>query len=192
MRGHSLRRGLIGPAVTLSVALAGCTAGAGGPTAGWVEPGWMALVRQENERFQSGQIACYAEFGLTPVRAMGGSVGFVNLPEDAATQALLEEASAVCNERVPLPAHSVDKTLDDAAYGRMVELRECIVAHGFELPEPPSAATWKDSGLEYAWNPYQPLIDAGSSVISQKELFALDQACPQPGPNFYARAPTGD
>ena len=154
----------------------------------------MAQVRQQNEEFQSGQIACYAEYGLTAVRVMGGGVGFVNLPPDEATDALLDLASADCNVRVPLPGYKQDQTLTDAAYGRMLELRACIIAHGYGLPEAPSAETWKDSSPVYeAWNPYWALIGPDASVsLKQADLFALEEACPQPGPNFQALAPTGD
>lgn len=189
------------PVVALALlALAGCAASApptdSAPEAllevapGWSEPGWMAQVRQEDETFQRGQIACYAEYGLTATATMGGSVGFVNLPTDAATEKLLDDAAADCNARVPLPERKSLHALDDAAYARMIEVRACIVAHGWELPEPPSAQTWKDASLEEAWNPYQVLIGPGAQKIAAAELFALADACPQPGPNYVVLAPT--
>jgi hypothetical protein len=165
------------------------TAAGQSPSAGWTEPGWMAQVRQEDEIYQAGMMACYAEYGLSPVTSMGGGVGFVNLPDDEATSALMDKASADCNARIPLPSHTVNKALDDAAYQKMLDTRACIVAHGYEVPDPPSAETWKDSPMFDAWNPYQFLT---SSAVPDSELFALDIACPQAGPNTYVRAPTGD
>jgi len=171
------------------LSLTGCTATQGGPTvtSTWVEPGWMAQVRQENEVYQSGQVACYAEYGFTAVKEMSGSVGFWNVPNDPATQALFETASADCNARVPLPAYQDNKTLDAAAYERMLDTRACIVAHGFAVSEAPSLEVWMDSDVSSAWNPYGNLATP-LSKIPPSDLAALDQACPQPGPNFVAFA----
>ncbi len=151
----------------------------------------MAQVRQENEKFQDGQISCYSEHGLKAVKTMGGSVGFVDLPQDSATQDLLEKAAADCNARFPLPQHLADKTLTDTAYQRMLDTRACIVAHGFDVSEPPTFDTWKDSDWQSAWNPYAELVNATNSLAKDK-LFALANACPQSGPNFEVLAPTGD
>ncbi len=151
---------------------------------------------QENEEFQSGQIACYAEYGLTPIRTMAGSVGFNNYPQDEV--ALLDKASTDCNNRVPLPEFKLNKTLDDAAYQKMLDLRQCIVAHGYPMPEAPSAEVWKDSELAYAWNPYSEFNGMGGMglgapiKIADADLFALADACPQPGPNYFARVPKGE
>ncbi len=186
--------------VACVVALSGCTStGDGLPVSSdWVEPGWMALVRQQSEEYQSGQIACYAEYGLTPIRNMAGGVGFVDLPDDASTRALLERAAADCNARIPLPTHQLNKALDDAAYQKVLDLRQCIVAHGYPMPEAPSAEVWKDSDLMYAWNPYSEFngmggMGLGAQIkIADADLFALADACPQPGPNFFVRVPTGE
>ena len=154
----------------------------------------MAQVRQQSEEYQSGQIACYAEFGLTAVRDLAGGVGFVNLPQDAATQALLDTASTECNARVPLPAFAQNETLDDTAYQRMLDLRQCIVTHGYALPDAPSAERWKESDPWYsAWSPYSAFIGPDATTdLSDTDLFSLADACPQPGPNFLSRAPTGN
>lgn len=152
----------------------------------------MAQVRQQAEEYQSGLIACFNEHGLEPIRHMAGGVGFVNFPQDAASLALLDEVSAVCNSRVPLPEFAQSETLDDAAYQRMLDLRQCIVAHGYEIPAPPSAEVWKESSPWYdAWNPYEVLTGPGAIKISETDLYALAEVCPQPGPNFISVAPTG-
>ena len=155
----------------------------------------MAQVRQEDEAFQSAMIACYAEYGLEGVRLIGGgSVGFLDLPTDPATQQVAEAAAADCNERVPLPARRQGpKLFDDEHYQRMLDTRSCIVAHGFEVPEAPSAQTWKDSDVATAWNPYGVLFDGPSGQpISMHDLSALMDACPQSGPNYYTWAPVPD
>lgn len=161
---------------------------------GWEEPGWMAQVRQQNEEYRSAMESCYSEHGLESTRAIGGSsIGFVNLPSDPATQELFEQASADCNARVPLPDNEQDQALTDAAYGRMVDTRECIVAYGYEVPEPPTLETWKESDpWHVAWNPYEVLVGAGAIEITHDELRALNDACPQPGPNFHVQAPSAN
>lgn len=177
----------------LVLVIAACSAADDGlePIPGWEEPGWMAQVRQQDEEFQSAMIACYDEYNFDAVRSIGGgSIGFIDLPADPATQELFEQASTECNARVPLPEYSLDTTLDDAAYERTLELRECIIAHGYDVEEPPSAAVWKDSGLQHAWSPYQELLGRGVEGVTQADLRALTDACPQPGPNTHALAPT--
>ena len=161
---------------------------------GWVEPGWMTQVRQDDEEFQSAMISCYAEFGLTGVRTIGGGgVGFLDLPSENGQltpeiEAVLEEASAECNARVPLPEHQ-GAVADDEAYGRMLSLRDCIIAYGYDVPEAPSAETWKDTPVSGIWNPYSAMFSDGSS-LPQDELRSLMAACPQSGPGNYAEAPT--
>jgi len=179
--------------------LVGCTATQnqpvatqGGPTVStptvnptWVEPGWMAQVRQENEEYQAGQIACYAEYGFTAVATMAGGVGEWNVPTDPGTQALLQAAADDCNARFPPPAYQDDKTLTAAAYGKMLDTRNCIIAHGYTVPEPPSQETWMDSDVNSAWNPYT-YVNPVSTDAGQDALDALVQACPQPGPNYVS------
>ncbi|ACZ30615.1 hypothetical protein Xcel_1587 [Xylanimonas cellulosilytica DSM 15894] len=158
----------------------------------------MAQVRQADEEFQSAMIACYAEFGLESVRSIGGgTVGMVNLIDEtgqvpAGVQARVDAAAAECNARVPLPEHQ-SWAFDGAAYQRMIELRECIVAHGFEVPEAPSEEAWKDSEPASAWNPYEAMLGgARGASTTQDEVAALMTACPQPGPSYYSLAPTSD
>ncbi|MCL2652578.1 MAG: hypothetical protein FWD63_02150 [Propionibacteriaceae bacterium] len=151
----------------------------------------MAQVRQENDEYQSSTIACYAEYGFSGVREMGGNVVFVDVPQDPATQALMKKAFDDCDVRVPRPAYVGDQVLDDAAYGKMVQLRDCVMEHGYPLPEPPTAETWKESNLADAWNPYQFFIGPSPEhAVQQSELFGLEAACPQPGPNFVVVGPS--
>ncbi len=54
---------------------------------------------------------------------------------------------------------------------------------------------WKDSDLMDAWNPYFEFNDMGGMGlgtpinISDADLFALADVCPQPGPNYSQRVP---
>ena len=155
----------------------------------------MAQVRQQDEAYASAMISCYAEYGLDATQTIGGAVGFVDLANEngqlpPGLEEVLETASQDCNTRVPLPDHRASKTLDDAAYERVLELRECILAHGYDVPEPPSAEAWKDSDPVHAWTPYLAMFGDASALIPQSELRALMEACPQSGPTFYVEVPT--
>ena len=160
----------------------------------------MAQVRQQDEAFQSAMIACFAEYGLEATRQIGGGdVGIHFTSDDGSipeippgVQAIIDEAAEDCNARVPLPDHHASKTLDGAAYERMIDLRECIVAQGYDVPEPPSAEVWIDSGLMAAFNPYVATLMGPSAIrVPQDELRSLMEACPQSGPNYYSEASTG-
>lgn len=163
----------------------------------WVEPAWMAQVRQQDEAFQAAMIACYAEYGLEAVRSVGGgNVGFLNLADESgqiprSIEERLEAASADCNVRVPVPEYK-SSVFDDAAYRRMIELLECIAAQGFETPDPPSLEAWLESGANAAsaWNPYTEMF-AGSTVsdTTQEERRRLMETCPQSLPSYYVEAP---
>jgi len=148
----------------------------------------MAQVRQENEEYQAGQIACYADYGFKAVGTMAGTVVLMDLPQDPATTKLADQAAAACNAKVPLPEHMDSKALNDAAYQRMLDLRACIIAHGYAIPAAPSEATWEDSSPWYsAWNPYSVFVGPSATLsLSSDELLALSDACPQPGPNYVA------
>lgn len=161
---------------------------------GWEEPGWMAQVRQQNEVYVSAMESCYDEYGLESTRGIGGGdIGFLNLPDDPATQKLFEDSATDCNARISQPEYRQDQALTDSAYERMVVTRECMVAHGYQVPEPPSKETWKDSDPWYtAWNPYEVLVGAGAMEVTDDELRALNEACPQPGPNFQVQAPSAN
>ncbi len=47
-----------------------------------------------------------------------------------------------------------------------------------------------DSDLSDAWNPYFEFRPGGSSKITDADLFALADACPQPSPDYSVRIPT--
>lgn len=154
----------------------------------------MAQVRQQDDAYAAAIESCYAEYGLEATRIIGGAVGFVDLMDEdgqmpPGVEDVLEAAAEDCNSRVPLPEHRSSRTLDDALYQRVIESRECIVAHGYDVPEPPSAETWKDSDPNLAWTPYLAMFDGSGPTIPQDELRSLMDACPQSGPTFYAEVP---
>ena len=180
--------------VGLALALSGCVSSTSNPPVaeGWDEPGWMATIRQENEEFQQAMLSCYSEYGLHADTAIAGSVGFFdnsdasgNIAPDV--QELRDRAAVDCNARVPLPAHKLTNSLTPDAYHRMLDVRACLTAHGYEVAEPPSEQTWIDTSPQYdAWNPYEAAFGGPNGTkISASQLDALDAACPQSGPNYF-------
>jgi hypothetical protein len=173
--------------VMCTLAIAGCSLAAednAQTTSDWVEPGWMAQVRQQNEEYEASLISCFSEFGLEPVRIIGGGVGFVDIPDQM--DALMESASAECYQRVAAPEHF--QITDAATYQRMIETRNCIVAHGWDVPEPPSESVWLEQ--DERWYPYVALTEPPNPQIPAAELRVLMEACPQSGMGGLGVAPT--
>lgn len=165
------------------------------PAEGWTEPGWMAKARQQEDAYAQGMISCYAEYGLEATRILGGAVVILSETDNGedlsdGSDERLDLAATDCNSRIAVPDHRATKTLDDASYQRVLEVRECILAHGHDAPEPPSLQTWKDSSPMSAWNPYVEMFGGPDGAsITQKELRSLLTACPQSGPTFYTEVP---
>ncbi len=148
----------------------------------WVEPGWMARARQDVEEYQTAMAACLEDHGVFAHVSVGGPVlPGVTRPQadaEAADFDIEGDAQLACMEVVPEPSHWVDlPTSDD--YARMLEVRACIVAHGHELPEPPSVEVWLES--QFPWNPWEVLTGQGGGLSPDADVSALMQACPQSG-----------
>ena len=141
----------------------------------WAEPGWMAQVRQEMEEYQIGQLACFAEHGMQgAVTSSGLVIRCVSENEDD-SRTQLEHGWAVireCDERFPIPSIWVSR--DEAAYERLLDVRECIIVHGADVSEPPSLQTWLE--MDYpVWNPFDYVLDSGGSM----DIHYLLRNCPQ-------------
>lgn len=155
--------------------------------AAWVEPGWMAQLRQDKEEHQLEMLACFGEQGVQATALAAGDVVVTHeSPSPAGVLELIDEAMMACHEQVGgLSWFSL--AIDDAAYQRMLDSRACLIAHGNMVPEPPSLDVWtQDGGL---WNPHGQVYDnrlaeTGESW-TQTEWAQLNTACPQPGPAVF-------
>lgn len=175
----------VGWVVVAMVAVAGCSTGESDQAATWVEPGWMAQARQEVEEYTASKLACLAEFGAEGVVGLAGTVGTGgeldengNLPPGI--DELNRRAAAECNARVPSPT-LWGGAPDRAAYERNLDVRECLLSHGYESPEPPSFEVWAEAYTSFSgelWYPYMSITAPGSTV-SDEELAQLMVACPQ-------------
>ena len=142
----------------------------------------MAQARQEVEVYQNAMISCLEEFGVRGIATIGGTVGTGGLVDDdglqpAGAEELRSKAFDECHDRVPAP-HLWDAPLDRNSYDRVIESRDCLIAHGIEVREAPTFEVWRDQSVP--WSPHEVLYDLVGQ-LSDEELHALVSACPQPG-----------
>ncbi len=155
----------------------------------------MAQARQQEEEYQAAMVSCLAGYGVKGIESVGGTVGTGGVTDangnlDPGLEKLNEQASTACNAQVPAP-DLWTAPLDDAAYQRMLDVRQCVIAHGYPVPEAPSEETWKEQ--QGPWNPYQVLMDPQITPQAQQphigEYEALMKACPQSGAGIYSLVP---
>lgn len=180
--------GLVLTAALTAGACSGESGAAGDGSPLWVEPAWMAQFRQDMEAWQLEEIACYVEHGVaaTPAPSGGVQLPIITLGESPAGMSdLIHYAMYACYARVEqlswwrLP-------LDEAAHQRMLDSRECVIAHGYFVPEPPTYEVWREGGG--GWLPHEFAFDAGRAAGMEWTASAwsdLNRACPQPGPKTF-------
>lgn len=169
--------------------LAGCSAVsplADDDTA-WVEPGWMAQLRQDKEEHQNQWLSCLEEHGLQGTALAAGDVVVQHqVPTPAGLDELTSAAMMDCSERLGgLSWFTLD--IDEAAYERMLESRACLMALGHPVPEPPTLEVWvQDHGL---WNPHGKVYDNRLAETGESwthtSWVQLNADCPQPGPATF-------
>lgn len=186
---HPRRTLVVATSLGLILALTACSADPPVEQAvgQWVEPGWMAGARQEVEDYESALINCLEQQGVQSERIIGGGVSIVGPAEDdPAIQTLIEAADAICADQVPVPALFA-APLDETTYRQMLDVRECIVAHGWDLPEPPSLEVWQEQA-PIPWHPFTALDDPDRGPrLTDAEFAELVNACPQGGGPRYGR-----
>ena len=181
--------------VALTVMFSGCATAseADASVGGWVEPGWMAQFRQEMEEDAIAWVNCYAEFGVEAFIGPSFMVLFpsdyVNDPTLPARSELRAKADMECFERLgQMRWWAVEIDVD--AYQRMLDSRDCVIAHwpDVPIPEPPSAEAWiEDHGQ---WNPHRQWFhamgqDRSLPRVTQTVWNELNDICPQPGPFIH-------
>ena len=159
--------------------------------AAWVEPGWITQARQEIEEYRATFVSCIEENGGQAEVAIGGNVSIFTQMFDSEGREIpgaldvTAQISETCSA-IPAPTHW-GLPMDDIAYDRMVDVRECIVAHGFEVSQPPAREVWLDQGPSFAWNPYTELFPTFSQdPLPADQLIPLLAACPQSGHGFLS------
>jgi hypothetical protein len=165
-----------------SISLVGC----GGSPADeampdWVEPGWMATVRQQYEEYVIAERACYGEHGVKgDENPFGGPIAIVWDNSVPGMREIVDIAAAECDHIVGPDIWYADA--DQASYLRMLDTRECLIAQGYEIAEPPSKDVWIEQPSP--WNPYETILSFSSPIfqrLSRDELQQLVTDCPQSG-----------
>ena len=158
------------------------------PDPSWVEPEWMAEAREEIQRTQTEMLSCLAASGIQGVPDIG--MGVVSLPTardadgnfDRALMDHFIEVSDKCNETLDTipaqfpqpPDFTVNVTLD--SYQRMLDVRDCLIAHGQPIPEAPQFEVWNPRlPTSNPWN-FADFIGPNTDNLAR-----LMTACPQDG-----------
>lgn len=170
----------------VAVALGGCVSSVPAQSSqpNWEEPGWIAQARQQVEEYQTARMACLTELGVVGKAAPGGTV-MIQLPTDESglplpgTEELLEQAQE-CQIRVPEP-DNWDLEANRAAYDRMLDARECLIAHEYEVAEAPSFDVWREQSVP--WNPHQVALEGR---VWGADLSEIMSQCPQSGVGIWS------
>ena len=113
-------------------------------------------------------VACIRERGFRAEVSEGIGIHlYYDGQEEAANQAHAECSDDV-DARYPDPPPLSDREYYDA----LLASAECLEAEGVTVSEPPTFATWVDSGR--MWSPF---LDIGLD----EDFWALHRKCPQPG-----------
>ena len=163
----------------------------------WIEPDWMSAHRIKGVAYQDAVYDCVVgavelaeqqldiALNIRPVRHVGDwDFGVIIIPNPSGTPPetfeVADSAQINCRVQHPFPdfgGHDATPTL----YARMVDTRDCIIAHGFEVASPPDMNDWISLGGN--WNPFSRLShDVRNSTDTMNLLL---EACPQSGPGWF-------
>ncbi|MCD1570799.1 hypothetical protein [Agromyces mediolanus] len=94
------------------------------------------------------------------------------------------ECQAQVDRNYPIP-EMTDSAIRER-YAREVEARDCLIAQGYSVSEPPSEQVWVEtftSDPASLWLPYFEVFT--QAQLSASEEKQLKRACPDPGDRFY-------
>jgi hypothetical protein len=133
------------------------------------------------DEWGSTRAACMTEQGFpAQVNEWGGTTGTGNLSQDQP----LALARYICNAQFPVdPLYEQplnDSQLAFLYYYYTHELRDCLIDHGQELPDPPSEQVFIEQyGTDKTWTPYR-FVSASDSDLTE-----LNEECPQAPEGIY-------
>lgn len=149
--GPRQSRLLLAPAVLVSSLLAGCSGSPDGTaeSAKWSPPAWFATQAQALEELRVGLQSCMDDEGWNvTIDDRGGIVDMIPRDQMDAISAALDECYDTAGYDV---SASAIKTLtrDDyiSWYQANLDTRDCLVAQGYDISEPPSQDAWVDKML---------------------------------------------
>lgn len=142
----------------------------------------MLETLQAHERLDRAVAACMGERGLPYAQAeVDGSASYSADGVPPAQVERLQAAAYECWEESEPLAGFVDYPTG-TVYDQSVETWECLAAQGYDLPDPPSKASWVegfDAGEE-VWAPYMDLYEQDPE-IEESEWFRLKGICVESG-----------
>ena len=171
--------------VAVGLLLAGCATDVvtGEDVTGWVEPAWMSQMRQQQEVFEVNMMGCFSQRGVPSQISFGGGVMThgeygPNWLEEAYVRAQAWEECLEIYEFPPL----WELPADADTYAMMLDACECVLLHGFEVPEPPALDVWAEQ--THPWNPLSYVTH-----LPAYQLEPLMATCLQVGPGRMSIAP---
>lgn len=182
-------RALVGASLLPVVGASGCTVTDNNtPELGaYSEPGWMADTRREQEKGAVAMAACMGEHGwVMTVKPDWGLDSSSSL--DEAQERAQRESFRSCYDQVYGEQPPVTEADWHVKYQKALDTRDCLVAEGYTIPDPPSEDARVDAGMNEKdlWAPFQFVIDQsprGQIDLSAETYYELYATCPQAGPN---------
>ena len=148
------------------------------PTPGWETPNWMAEQRRQVEEWDLAMQACFSRLGLEAQISRGGGVFIRTILEEGETDTTMYLRAAAWRECLDLHGQPAAWTepADERTFAMMLDVRECLIAHGQTIPEPPALEVWVEQ--PHPWNPFEVLWH----VMDDDEIGPLLDVCQQAGP----------
>jgi hypothetical protein len=177
-------RRLVVPLLAVALVLAACGSDdhtqAPADMAQWTEPAWMVKDRQDAEELSSKIRSCLLDQGwASTVERDGSFSGEVGLGDEANR---FMEDQRVCASSVREEMELTRLVHDDAffrtLYARTLDTRDCLVAQGVKVSEPPSEDAWIEAiraGDATVWAPFDDVQG------TDDEFYALFDVCVQAG-----------
>ena len=173
-------------AMALSLSACASSSQSSGTENSWQEPAWMAQQRQQVEIYENNMASCFRELGADYSLLLGGGVALItNLDSEDDAEAVTQIhflALEECYSRYDQPAMWL-LSANAETYSMMLDVRECAIAHGFAVDEPPPLEVWQEQ--EIPWNPLGHHI----STLPDDELRPLLENCSQIGPGRFSTPP---
>lgn len=170
-RQNLYKRVLVIASTFLVGAIVGCS-----PT---VSPGhdqYQQLIQElpelRAERTQSA-VDCLAEAGFPGATVGEGGTTQLDVPPeqfdayDVAANACMKTICPSCGEAVP-------QSEWEWLYQMLVQARQCLMEHDYEVSEPPSLQVYLDAAPEDSWSPFR---EVGPRLATD---YTTQQACPDP------------
>lgn len=146
----------------------------------WVEPAWMAEVSKNNEELNSKITSCMGEKGWVEERKRDGSYTVTLSTVDDGPRYREDRilCESVVREDLGIPPRTHDDAFFRTMYARTLDTRDCLVAHGVVVSEPPSEDAWIEAiktGSADVWAPFNDVTG------SDEEFYELFDICVQAG-----------